>query len=470
MRHYSLLRICQYSTGIFFLLTLLFSGATFAQTTPTIGPSLLNCDISNRNPCTSKDLEIVRVFVDAPACASCTTGLSTTLPLKMTIHNGTKSERTSFALYGTLSTGASINGQSGEIFVCVGPITVKSDQLLNGETAPGNQTFLVGNITFICGQNLTLSDNFLAWTDAAGTTAARCSTFSQATKCSDIAPKCGTALSIAIVGPVVPPTLAKVDPTCTTSTGTVTVTSATADHTFSLDGAEPFVAYPTGGWSGLASGQHCVRSKRTFDGCISTATCITIPAAPANPARPVVTLQEATICGTVTTPTCTVSCPVIGTYKLTQPNETDQTINYTGTGTVSFSVKPGKGFSVTVNSNGCISDATTCNNYTSNSCPTVNESTLEPVVSSTVQSFIKVAPNPYNDRLRFTFQASESGKASLELYSIMGQKLQTVFEGHIEKGQTKYIDYSVPFAQRAMMVYVFRQGNQKTAGKLVSSR
>src|SRR5207253_3255436 len=107
----------------------------FAQ---TVGASLLTCDVSNRNPCTSKDLEIVSVSIDAPPCTSCTVGQTTTFPLKMTIHNGTKSERTSFALYGTLSTGATINGQSGQIFVCVGPITVKSDQLLPGESAPGN--------------------------------------------------------------------------------------------------------------------------------------------------------------------------------------------------------------------------------------------------------------------------------------------------------------------------------------------
>lgn len=460
--------IRQYSTGLFFLLTLLFSGSTFAQ---TIGTSKLKCDISNRNPCTSKDLDIVSVSIDAPPCASCTPGQTATYPLKMTIHNGTKSERTSFALYGTLSSGASINGQSGEVFICVGAITVKSDQTLPGESAPGNQTFAVGTISFTCGQDLTLSNNFLAWTDAAGATLDRCNTFAQATKCSDIAPKCGTAQSITITGPVVPPTLAKVDPTCTVSTGCVSVTSSTTGFTFSLDGGA-FTAYPTGGWCNLSSAQHCVRSKRTLDNCISPASCVTIPGAPASPARPVVTLEEATICGSVTTPSLTVSCVVAGTYTLTQPGESNKTVIASGASTpVSFSLKPGIGFSITVSSAGCVSDPTTCTNYTSNSCPTANASTLEtPVVSSLAQTLVKVAPNPYNDRIRFSVEVAESGKSSLELYSITGQKLKTVFEGHLEKGQTKYIEYNVPFAQRAMMIYVFRQGNQKTAGKLISNR
>jgi hypothetical protein len=81
-----------------------------------------------------------------------------------------------------------------------------------------------------------------------------------------------------------------------------------------------------------------------------------------------------------------------------------------------------------------------------------------------------VAPNPYNDRIRFTVEASESGKGVLELYSIMGQKLKTVFEGYVDKGQTKTIEYNVPFTQRAMMVYVFRVGKQRATGKLISSR
>jgi hypothetical protein len=173
----------------------------------------------------------------------------------------------------------------------------------------------------------------------------------------------------------------------------------------------------------------------------------------------------------VTTPTITVSCPVAGTYTLTQPGETNKTFNYTGSnGPVVFTVKPGITFSVTVNSNGCVSGATNCTNYTSNSCPAANTSTLEPIVQSETQTLVKVAPNPYNDRIRFTLVSSESGRGALELYNLMGQKIRTVYEGYVEKGQVKNIEYSVPFSQRSMMVYVFRIGSQKAAGKLISSR
>ena len=65
---------------------LIFAGVVSAQ---TIGTSKLSCDISNRNPCTSNDLQIVGVAIDAPPCTTCTDGQTVTYPLKMTIHNGT---------------------------------------------------------------------------------------------------------------------------------------------------------------------------------------------------------------------------------------------------------------------------------------------------------------------------------------------------------------------------------------------
>ncbi|HEV7332085.1 MAG TPA: hypothetical protein VGN63_13705 [Flavisolibacter sp.] len=464
----------RYSTnllsGVFLLFVLLFAGTAFAQ---TVTNHNLNCDISNRNPCTSKDLEVVSVFIDGANCQGCQTGSTVTYPLKMTIHNGTKSTRTSFSLYGTLSSGASINGKSGNIFICVGEITVKSDELLDGEDAPGNQTFAVGTITFECGQDLTLSNNFLAWTDASGETVPRCGIYAAATKCSDIAPKCGTATSITIVGPLGPPTLEKVDPTCTLSTGTIRVTSATAGLKFSLDGGD-FTDYPPGGWSGLSSGEHCVRAQNAD--CTSEPACKTIGGAPANPDRPVVTLQEASICGTLTTPTVTVSCPVNGIYKLTQPGEQLQQKTYTGSESLVFPVKPGIGFSITVTTDGCISDPTNCDNYDENSCPGASVAKPGNIQEQNITlqkkslPTVNTAPNPFNDRIRFTLKSEVSGRGSLEVYNTLGQRVKTVFQGQVTAGQVQTVEYAVPVQQRSNLIYIFRVGNEQTTGKLIGPK
>src|SRR5205085_7480559 len=80
------------------------------------------------------------------------------------------------------------------------------------------------------------------------------------------------------------PTLNVIDPTCAVATGTITITSATAGLTFSLDGGG-YAAYPAGGYAGLASGPHTITAQNAA-GCISSVDDATIAAAPATPAAP----------------------------------------------------------------------------------------------------------------------------------------------------------------------------------------
>src|SRR5690606_13255090 len=63
--------------------------------------------------------------------------------------------------------------------------------------------------------------------------------------------------------------LASVDPTCDVTTGTITVTNASADNTYSIDGTT-FAPCPASGWSGLAPGAYTV-TVRTADGCEASA-------------------------------------------------------------------------------------------------------------------------------------------------------------------------------------------------------
>src|SRR6187402_1260991 len=63
-------------------------------------------------------------------------------------------------------------------------------------------------------------------------------------------------------------TLSAVDPTCSTATGTITVTSATAGLEFAIDGGA-YATYPAGGFSGLASGSHTIKVKNA-SGCETT--------------------------------------------------------------------------------------------------------------------------------------------------------------------------------------------------------
>jgi hypothetical protein len=60
-----------------------------------------------------------------------------------------------------------------------------------------------------------------------------------------------------------------------------------------------------------------------------------------------------------------------------------------------------------------------------------------------------------------------SGHGSLEIYNTLGQKISTVYQGHIEAGRSLVREFTVPRTQRAALVYVFRVGNERVTGKLI---
>ncbi|RYY83671.1 MAG: hypothetical protein EOO15_20940 [Chitinophagaceae bacterium] len=260
-------------------------------------------------------------------------------------------------------------------------------------------------------------------------------------------------------------------PTCTEATGTVNVTSPVSGYTYKLIGPSPATdtaSSTSGVFNTVAPGTYSLIAVQ--GSCSSPARSVVVDGSPETPDRPVVTLREATICDTVTAPRIIVSCPVEGTtYTLTQPGVTgSQEITYSGSGDLIFTVVPGKGFSITATVGECISDATTCDNYTSNSCPSTNRRKTVQENREVAPTTVVAAPNPFSDRIRFTLQPTATGQGSLELYNVLGQKVKTIFQGHVEKGQARYIEYNVPFGKRADLIYVFILGNQKVTGKLVN--
>ena len=75
-------------------------------------------------------------------------------------------------------------------------------------------------------------------------------------------------------------------------------------------------------------------------------------------------------------------------------------------------------------------------------------------------------PNPFSDNISFEVDAKQPGKALLEVYSMTGQKLKTVYNGNINPGKQRFT-MTVPAQQRSMLFYVFRMGDQRVSGKLL---
>ncbi|HET6767926.1 MAG TPA: hypothetical protein VFH08_11025 [Chitinophagaceae bacterium] len=79
---------------------------------------------------------------------------------------------------------------------------------------------------------------------------------------------------------------------------------------------------------------------------------------------------------------------------------------------------------------------------------------------------VSAFPNPYRDNVRFVIESPVSGEAVLDVYTITGQKLQTLYKGHMQANETRVVDYR-PSVANGMMIYKLRIGNKQVTGKLV---
>jgi hypothetical protein len=80
---------------------------------------------------------------------------------------------------------------------------------------------------------------------------------------------------------------------------------------------------------------------------------------------------------------------------------------------------------------------------------------------------VSAYPNPYNDQVRFVIESPVSGQGSLDVYNMLGQKLQTVYSGYIFAGRGQSVEYKVPAFNRTNLVYILRVGDQQVTGKLL---
>ncbi|MES2432040.1 MAG: gliding motility-associated C-terminal domain-containing protein [Bacteroidota bacterium] len=146
--------------------------------------------------------------------------------------------------------------------------------------------------------------------------------------------------------PIVSPT----NPTCATSTGTLTVTSTITGLTFSSDGIN--YTNTTGVFNNIASGAAYSITAKNAAGCTSTAATGTMGTAPSTPTQPVVT---------PTNPTCATSTGTLTvTSSTTGLTFSSDGIDYTNTTGIFTNITAGSSYSITAkNAAGCTSSAAT---------------------------------------------------------------------------------------------------------------
>ncbi|MFN4284726.1 MAG: T9SS type A sorting domain-containing protein [Lacibacter sp.] len=85
------------------------------------------------------------------------------------------------------------------------------------------------------------------------------------------------------------------------------------------------------------------------------------------------------------------------------------------------------------------------------------------VTQITVNAF----PNPFRDQLNFRFVSPVSGRATLEVFNMHGQRLGVLFDGNISAGVANFVRYNSANVS-GMLIYKLTVGGKVLTGKVQS--
>jgi hypothetical protein len=190
------------------------------------------------------------------------------------------------------------------------------------------------------------------------------------------------------------------------------------------------------------------------------------------PAKAEVRITEPRICG-----------PATGTVTITSPIGSNYLYKNNGgewqTDTVFSGITAGSGYHILVkDESGCISsDQTDCEEGSAlpqqkkieNKKNQTTETTIKDIITLPFNTgnniSIRAFPNPFQSRIMFEVNAEQEGVATLELFTIMGQKIMTVYSGKINKG-IQYFSANVPQGMH-QIIYTLQTGKEKVSGRVM---
>ncbi|WP_161622657.1 SprB repeat-containing protein [Cesiribacter andamanensis] len=184
--------------------------------------------------CVSQDLTIIGASVVGNGCVTCEPGQTITSTLSLQIHNKTGSHRTAFSFWGTLEI------WSGGVLVSSMDVNDCNDDGFPGGTTTGFESF---EVTYTCGDQIKLTNIYMAWTDAADIGRNQCPAIEA--NPDKIAPKCGTLQEIVVATPLFASAEAGTI-ACHGGTTTLTAlaTGGTAPYQYSINGGASWQSSP----------------------------------------------------------------------------------------------------------------------------------------------------------------------------------------------------------------------------------
>ena len=100
---------------------------------------------------------------------------------------------------------------------------------------------------------------------------------------------------------------------------------------------------------------------------------------------------------------------------------------------------------------------------------TTNKSAnIEPVIESEVKdAYLKVYPNPFNDRVRFEFISPEAVDAQIDIYDVNGRMVETIFKSPVESNVLNNAEFKSKSDIRVMYMYRVTLGSKVYTGKVL---
>ena len=94
---------------------------------------------------------------------------------------------------------------------------------------------------------------------------------------------------------------------------------------------------------------------------------------------------------------------------------------------------------------------------------------IAPVIEK-VEPTLRAYPNPFTERLNIEFSSATDTQAKLEIYSITGAKLETLFDGPVEAGVVYFAEYVPHLGSSQMVFYHLTMDDKTQVGKVIYNK
>ncbi|MFM2156522.1 MAG: hypothetical protein RL516_1271 [Bacteroidota bacterium] len=216
-----------------------------------------------------------------------------------------------------------------------------------------------------------------------------------------------------------------------------------------------------------AIGTITYHSMTTLGSCNSfTRTPVTLTINP-SPANATICIVQPNLCGPATG-SITIVSPVGDGYLYSINNGTSYQSS-----TLFDNLQAGSVTGILVKDNNtCVSSSVDCSNSDCTPPASTDRQTTPASndgqttrVSTVKNSTIVAYPNPFTDNVKFEVNVAEEGDALLEVFNMFGQRVQTVFQGHVKSGVSTF-DLNISGSSQANYIYRMTIGGKQLTGKL----